>query len=275
MMKIGDFSRLGQVTVKTLRHYSRIGLLNPAEVDPHTGYRYYTPEQLTRLAQILALKDLDLSLDEIGKVLSGELSTDEFRRMLERKQVEVQGDIEVRQVQLQRIETQLANLERIKNMKQDVTIKEVPAQTVLAWRGIIPDPGAIKRVFDAVNAALTDEVPLTPAAWLALYHHDDYREIDLDFEIALPVQPGFDGTLDVGEGRVMRVRQLPAATMATARIHLREQADVREGNRALAQWVEENGYRYVNELACREAYDEPPLPDGTIVFETQFPVVKD
>ena len=48
-LKIGEFSKMMQVTVKTLRHYEQMGLLLPAEVDEWTGYRYYTLEQMQRL----------------------------------------------------------------------------------------------------------------------------------------------------------------------------------------------------------------------------------
>lgn len=51
-LSIGDFSRATHLTVKTLRHYHRTGLLEPADVDPHTGYRRYTAEQIP-LAQII------------------------------------------------------------------------------------------------------------------------------------------------------------------------------------------------------------------------------
>ena len=48
-LKIGVFSKLMQVTVKTLRHYEQKGLLLPCEVDRWTGYRYYSIEQMQRL----------------------------------------------------------------------------------------------------------------------------------------------------------------------------------------------------------------------------------
>ena len=48
-LKIGEFSKLMQVTVKTLRHYESIGLLLPSEVDESSGYRYYRLEQMQRL----------------------------------------------------------------------------------------------------------------------------------------------------------------------------------------------------------------------------------
>ncbi|MBE9472709.1 MAG: MerR family transcriptional regulator, partial [Chloroflexi bacterium] len=73
MFKIGDFSRISQVSVKTLRYYDEIGLLKPAHVDRFTGYRYYSVDQSPRLNRILALKDLGLSLEQIARLLDGEL----------------------------------------------------------------------------------------------------------------------------------------------------------------------------------------------------------
>ena len=63
--KIGEFSRLGRVTVRTLRHYEKIGLLKPEIVDMWTGYRYYSPGQLQKLLSIVQLKQLGFSLAEI------------------------------------------------------------------------------------------------------------------------------------------------------------------------------------------------------------------
>jgi DNA-binding transcriptional MerR regulator len=86
MLKIGDFSRLGQVTVKTLHHYDDLGLLHPAHIDASTSYRYYTLEQLPRLHRIMALKELGLFLEQIGLLLDKELSTEQIRGMLSLKQ---------------------------------------------------------------------------------------------------------------------------------------------------------------------------------------------
>lgn len=66
---IGDFSRATHLTVKTLRHYHEAGLLVPANVDRHTGYRRYTAEQIS-LAQIIRrFRSLDMPVSEIRAVL--------------------------------------------------------------------------------------------------------------------------------------------------------------------------------------------------------------
>jgi MerR family regulatory protein len=49
MLKIGDFSSLAQVSIKTLRYYDERRLLSPAHVDSETGYRFYSASQLSRL----------------------------------------------------------------------------------------------------------------------------------------------------------------------------------------------------------------------------------
>ena len=66
---IGDFSRVTFLSVKTLRHYHRVGLLEPAEVDPVTGYRRYTSAQIPIAQVIRRFRELDMPLDEIGSVL--------------------------------------------------------------------------------------------------------------------------------------------------------------------------------------------------------------
>ncbi|MCK4490472.1 MAG: MerR family transcriptional regulator, partial [Anaerolineales bacterium] len=79
MIRIGLFSKLSQVPVKTLRYYDEIGLLEPAEIDSFTDYRYYSVTQLPRLNRILALKDLGLSLNQIAQLLTEELPVEQLR----------------------------------------------------------------------------------------------------------------------------------------------------------------------------------------------------
>ena len=69
-LAIGDFSRATHLTVKTLRHYHETALLEPAQIDPQTGYRRYTTEQIPVAQIIKRFRDLDMPLNEIRAVLS-------------------------------------------------------------------------------------------------------------------------------------------------------------------------------------------------------------
>jgi DNA-binding transcriptional MerR regulator len=68
-LAIGDFARATHLSVKTLRHYHRIGLLEPAAIDPVTGYRRYTTDQIPTAQVIRRFRALDMPLDEIHAVL--------------------------------------------------------------------------------------------------------------------------------------------------------------------------------------------------------------
>lgn len=68
-LAIGDFSRATHLSVKTLRNYHRLGLLEPAQVDVETGYRRYTSDQIPTAQIIRRFRDLDMPLEEIAAVL--------------------------------------------------------------------------------------------------------------------------------------------------------------------------------------------------------------
>ena len=82
--KIGEFSRLGRVTVRTLRHYGEIGLLKPEIIDRQTGYRYYSARQLQKLLAIVQLKELGFSLAEIRDLYEEDTHFPDIR-MMERR----------------------------------------------------------------------------------------------------------------------------------------------------------------------------------------------
>src|SRR5512141_2038548 len=107
MLKIGDLSRLTRISVKTLRYYEEMELLKPAHIDPFTGYRYYSLDQLPRLNRILALKDLGLSLQEICLLLAENVTIAEMRGMLRMKRLEIQVRLEQEHERLARVDSRL------------------------------------------------------------------------------------------------------------------------------------------------------------------------
>jgi DNA-binding transcriptional MerR regulator len=70
LVTIGDFSRASHLTVKTLRHYHDAGLLEPSDVDPGTGYRYYSVEQIPVAQVIRRLRNLRMPVAEVKAVLA-------------------------------------------------------------------------------------------------------------------------------------------------------------------------------------------------------------
>ena len=70
MLSIGDFSRMTYLSVKALRHYHDVGVLEPAQIDPSTGYRFYMPNQVGVAQMIRRLRDLGMPLDEVRTIVS-------------------------------------------------------------------------------------------------------------------------------------------------------------------------------------------------------------
>jgi len=69
-IQIKEFAEMTGVSVRTLHYYDEIGLLQPADVDGATGYRFYDEGSLLRMQEILFFRELDFSLKSIGEILS-------------------------------------------------------------------------------------------------------------------------------------------------------------------------------------------------------------
>lgn len=108
MLKIGAFARQAHVTVKTLRHYARLGLLKPAWVDRFSGYRFYTLDQFSRLEHIREMQALGFTLEQIKGMLEQDLNTQRWRELLTRKRIEVIQKLRSEEVRLQQVEILLA-----------------------------------------------------------------------------------------------------------------------------------------------------------------------
>jgi DNA-binding transcriptional MerR regulator len=278
MFRIGDFSQLGQVSIRALRLYDEMGLLKPTQIDKFTGYRYYSIEQLPRLNRILALKDLGLSLEQIGDLLKRDLPADQLRGMLMLKQAEIEQEMHAMQAQMRRVEARLKQIEREgKPPQYEVVIKSVEAQTILSARGVVPtlaDMVGIRcRLYEDMYRWLTAHSVRALEPEMAIYHNSEYVEQDIDMEAATPIEAAPPDWPVVG--RVV-VRELPAVeTMATV-IHRGDLWDVGQAITALYTWMGQHGY------ASNGPYRELHLfwreleikteQFGNIVIEMQIPI---
>src|SRR5262245_12469933 len=112
MIKIGEFSKLVQVPVATLRYYDQVGLLKPVQVDAFTGYRYYSASQLPRLHRILALKGLGFSLEQIATALVDEVTPEQMRGMLRLRHAQLSQQLAAMHSRLVEVEVRLQQIER-------------------------------------------------------------------------------------------------------------------------------------------------------------------
>ena len=138
VLKIGEFSSLAQVSIRTLRHYDEVGLLKPMHVEAESGYRYYSMSQLPRLHRILALRDLGFPLDRIGEALEEGVSADALRGMLLLWRVEQEKQVEEETERLNRLNALIHLIRTEGRMTNDVIMKEVEPQWIVSLRENIP-----------------------------------------------------------------------------------------------------------------------------------------
>jgi DNA-binding transcriptional MerR regulator/effector-binding domain-containing protein len=165
MFSIGEFARLGAVSVRTLRHYDEIGLLQPAKVDSGTGYRSYSASQLGELNRIIALKDLGFSLTQAGKLLSG-ITIEELRGMLALRRAQLEQELDEYTTRLRGVEARLRYIEGENAMPaDDITVKKIPAMGVVAISGTAAGIGP-EHAVPVVNRsrALFDELDISGLA---------------------------------------------------------------------------------------------------------------
>jgi DNA-binding transcriptional MerR regulator len=152
MLSIGEFARLGAVSIRALRHYDEIDLLRPAEVDPVTGYRSYSPKQLQQLNRIVALKDLGLTLGQIRRLLDG-ITVEELRGMLLLRQAQLERELQRRQRHLLLVEARLRHIAQEDDLAaDDIVVKQIPPLAVVAIAERVPGWGT-ENVVPAVNRA--------------------------------------------------------------------------------------------------------------------------
>lgn len=274
MFKIGEFSKLSRVPVKTLRYYHQIGLLEPARIDDFTGYRYYTAVQLTRLNHILALKDLGFSLEQIGQMVpdaasANDLSPEQMRGLLRLKRAEVMQQIEMEQARLARLEQRLNQMEKEAKMPDfEVVIKQVDKMKIAGVRDIVANYSSVGPLYEELFAALGQHGIAPAGPVMGIYYDEEYKESDVDVETAVPVAGG-----SLPPGRVV-IRELPGTEVASL-VRTGPYDNFTPAYQALMAWIEANGYQIIG--PNREIYLRGPeagVAPAEFVTEIQFPVAK-
>jgi DNA-binding transcriptional MerR regulator/effector-binding domain-containing protein len=131
MLSIGEFARLGGVSVRTLHHYEEVGLLAPVAVNAKTGYRTYSAHQLPRLHRIMALKELGLTLGQIRPIVD-DMTPETLRGMLLMKRAELEQRVNEVQTRLAGVEQRLRYIEQEKTMDIEILAKDIPQLQVAA-----------------------------------------------------------------------------------------------------------------------------------------------
>ncbi|MEU8892384.1 MerR family transcriptional regulator [Streptomyces sp. NPDC048442] len=267
MFTIGDFARLGRVSVRMLRHYDATGLLRPARVDPATGYRHYTAAQLARLNRVIALKDLGFTLSQVQQILDEKVGTDELRAMLRLRRAELETAMTAAAVRLVQVEARLQSIESEGHMPtHDVVKKSLPSIRIAELTGVAPDFNSIGPTIQPLYAELfkrLERAGIVPSG-PGVAHYEDAPGggilVHAGVEVAAPVRD--DGTL--------RILDLPPVDSAATIVHRGSMETILPTVQTLGRWIDTNGYRSTG--YPREINLECPPDQDDWVTELQEPI---
>lgn len=266
MLQIGEFSKICQVSVKTLHHYDKIGLLAPARVDRFTGYRYYKTEQIDTMNYIQRLKRYGFSLEEIQHLITlsdkKELS-DKLRRQKEKLVREQQEMAMI----LNELQTHIAIFERTGDIMTyqkgyRVEIRKSPAMNILAKRAMM---GVDE--FGKYYGMLFERAPkehVTPTGLNgARYYDEEFSQESSDIEVFIGIQE---------KDKADAVLEPMECAMT---VHRGGYSTLSEAYGAIVAWMAENGYEYAGapfDLYIKTQFNTASPEDWET--EVYFPVRK-
>jgi DNA-binding transcriptional MerR regulator len=270
VFKIGDFSRLSFVSIKTLRYYDDLGLLKPVSVDPFSGYRYYSADQLPRLNRILALRDLGLSLTQITALLDRDLRPDQITEMLVHHRREIDEHIHAEESRLQRVEARIRQMKEEGKMPEyEVILRSIPSFRVAGFRSIAPSYGQPSRLWETLEYFLLQNHLVPTGASLSIYHDRGYREKNVNIEVCAPT----DALIFSGEK--VSIHDLPAVDSMACAIHQGEYAALANAYQAMMTWIEANHYQIygpIREVYLEQVHSSLSGDSAQNVTEIQIPV---
>jgi DNA-binding transcriptional MerR regulator len=269
MFKISEFSKLAQVSVKTLRYYDQIGLLKPAHTDSDTSYRYYSADQLFLLNRILAFKELGFTLNQIIYLLDDNIPVDQIRGMFRLKQAEIQNLVEMEQARLNRIGNRLQQIEKEGGMEavHEVVLKKVESQSIFSLRqaaSIQQIPQLFDKLEHVMGASSSYSLPK-----IILWHGCEECEDAVDLEVGYTLEQKATSLSST------HIHELPEAPMMATLLHRCQPTSTCTASIDLGIWIEQNGYRIQENEPRREIYLSSDKSDRNYyIAEVQIPVVK-
>lgn len=271
MFKIGEFSRLAQVSIRMLRHYDATGLLKPVHIDRASGYRFYSGDQLNTLHRIVFLRDAGFGISEINDLLR---NWDEgyLEKRLREKRSEALALIDTTTEKVALIDGAIASLKkRTLPMDFPVTMKSAPSQLVASLRRTLPDHygkyDLWKELYRLVEA--NGLAPRLTGEHICIHHDEGYKESDVELEACLMLKEGSTSEEGVEIRRMEPIDQMVCVT-AYGRYE-----NCLDALASLASWLQERDSFAMlgfSRQICHVGPQNESDPDN-YVTEIQIPVV--
>ena len=272
MLSIGEFSAICKVSAKTLRYYAEIGLIHPEEINPESGYRYYSIRQLETMLFINRLKSYSFSLDEIKSILHSEELTEEILYpALIRKESEMEKQILEYKKTLEQMNQDIATLKQGRSIMSyldtiEIQLAELPQMYLLSVRKMVQEndfPEEYKKCYGKLFKKMLDDKLTAAAPPMVLFHSEEFTSLGLDTEFAIPVKEYATGTRDHNPGLCLKT-VLHGSYSALPSVYAKQR-----------KWAEKEGYEG-NGALCEVYITDPSQvsSEDELITEIYYPVKK-
>lgn len=235
--KIKEFSQLCQVTVKTLRHYEKIGLLVPNEVDAWTGYRYYDVSQMQTLLNIRRLKMMGFSLDEIlGLFADGNINPS--LELIDEKIAACRTELDKLQRRLHDLLAMRQWIDKI-SMMDRFEIQSLPEIIVASHREVIPTYDDLGRLcYQKIGPEMMRlGCKCLQPGYCFTVEYNEYRPTNIDIEYCEQVEEMMP------DSAILKFKVLPAIPKALCMKHIGRYDKFYESFVEAFQYMEQHGYK--------------------------------
>ncbi len=266
MFSIGEFSRICQVSIKTLRYYDKIGLIKPDYVELSTGYRYYDKMQIKEMLFIQRLKRYGFSLEEIGEILVCTEKSALFSKLQNQKKKLKMQQMEMGMA-ISELSSHLADFERTGDImgyqkKYEIQLKETEEIHVLASRQKMS-----VEEFGKYYGKIYERVPkerVTPNGQVGAVYHDkefDPECSDIELIIGIREKEKADRTMEGG--------------LCACTVHKGPYSSLPDAYGAVVSWLDESEWEMAGapyEFYIKSQFDSLSPEDW--ITEIYFPVKK-
>ncbi|MFE4620313.1 MerR family transcriptional regulator [Streptomyces sp. NPDC056747] len=270
LLPIGQFSQASGLSVTALRHYDASGVLVPAFVDPVSGYRYFRRDQVRTAQSIRALRQLDIPVEEVGRLLGGD--EEELAAALRAHLRAAERRLEV---QRSMVHSLLSRLTEGAEMTHRVTVRQGAAERILV-RGATLDNSGLDAFLRGAYGEMYEVAghgPLTFTGPAFVRFHgvcDDENETLV--EACLPFWEDGAQPTHLPEG--MTVRELPETILACTEVEGAAASfpQILGAYDSVADWITEHGFAFAGpvRMVYRRWTGTPDAPDNRL--EIAWPI---
>lgn len=268
MIRIGEFSQLTSISINMLRNYDKIGLLIPKHVDNESGYRYYDKSQLVQANQIMAMKNMGLSLDDIMQTMS--MSSMKIDKVIEE-------NLHNRYQELEKVKNQIKQLESVLNINDNkklyslnIVTKKMDEMIVLSYQDYITNYNDEGILWESIHRlACENKIEIDKdAKAISINHGYDDNNGKMLVEIQLELNKKYKCSLPL-KVKIYEPREVVSIVFKG------QYSQISDINVVVAQWLDDNRY-YLDGEVFSIYYRSPGNcnDENKFITEMCFPVKK-